>query len=408
MATVSFHYVATGPDGATVRGRLDAADRAAALAALDRMGLAARTISGGAGGSIASLLSLELGGTGVPAAALTAFTREMALLLEARVGLARALDLMSAEAGGEFARLPLADLLRRVEGGESLADAMAAHPGVFRPDYLGIVRVGQASGTLASAMDDLAQMLERRAAQRSRLIGALTYPAVLLLASVGTIAVLVQVVLPSFAPLFSRAGIDLPWSTRVVLASADVAPSVGAALLLLLVLAVLGWIAAGRDPASRRTRDRWVLSVPVIGPVLLLDALAAAMRALGIMTRGGLLMRPALAIASDGTRNAAVAALLADMAEALERGERLSDTLRAAPIVPPALPRLVRVGEESGELGGTFLHLANLLDAKLRQRIDRGTAMITPALTLGVGGIIAFVLVAVMSALLGANELVVS
>ena len=408
MATNSFHYVATQAGGATVRGRLDAPDRAAALAMLDRMGLQARTVSGGAGGIVSSLLSLELGGSGVSAAALAAFTRELALLLGARIGLARALELMAQEASREFARLPLADLLSRVERGESLAGAMAAHPAVFRPDYLGIVRVGQASGTLAAAMTDIAQMLEKRAAQRSRLIGALTYPAVLLFASVGTIGVLLNVVLPSFAPLFSRAGIELPWATRVMMTAADMAPAIGGAAALLVSVVTVAWIVAGQDPANRRRRDRWILSVPLLGPVLLLDALASAMRALAIMARGGLLMRPALGIASGGTRNAAVAALLAEMAEALERGERLSDVLRAEPIVPRAVPRLVRVGEESGELGVTFLHLADLLDTKLRQRIDRGTAVITPALTMIVGGIIAFVLVAVMSALLGVNELVVS
>jgi general secretion pathway protein F len=404
----SFHYVASGPGNAARRGRIDAADRAAALAELDRMGLDARTLSSGPAGSIGSLLSLELGSSGVAPGALRSFTRELALLLDARIGLARALSLLVEESSREFARLPLVDLLRRVEIGESLADAMAAHPRIFQPDYLGIVRVGQASGTLGTAMGDIAHMLERRAAQRSRLLGALTYPAVLLLASVGTIAVLVQVVLPSFAPLFERAGLELPWTTRVVLAFADAAPAMGVAAIVTIVVAVLAWIAAGRDPASRRARDRRVLFVPVIGPVLQLDALSSAMRALGIMTRGGLLLRSALAIASGGTRNAAIAGLLADMADALERGERLSDRLRAAPEVPAAVPRLVRVGEESGELSATFLHLADLLDAKLRQRIDRGTALITPALTLVVGGVIAFVLIAVMSALLGANELVVA
>jgi len=391
-----------------VRGRIEAVDRRAALAALDRMGLEARTLARGPAGSMAVLLSSDLGGRRANGNALRAFTREMALLLGARIGLASALEMLIEEGGSEFARLPLPDLLRRVQSGESLADAMDAHPNIFGPDYVGIVRVGQASGTLPSAVADLAQMLERRAAYRGRLVNAITYPAILMLASVGTIAVLVQVVLPSFAPLFKRSGVELPWTTRAVLAAADHAPTIGMIAAAVLIIGTAAWMVAGQDPAQRLARDRLALRLPGVGPVMLLDALASALRSLGIMTGGGLLLRPALAIARDGTRNAAMAAMLDDLAEALERGQRLSDALRREPLVPAAVPRLVRVGEESGELGKALIHLADLLDAKLSQRLERVTALLTPILTFVVGGIIAFVLIAVMGALLGANELVVA
>lgn len=404
----SFHYLATGPARTMVRGRIDAADRTAALAALDRMGLETRTLARGPTGSMSALLASDLGGGRANGAALRAFTREMALLLGARIGLAAALDMLIDEGGREFARLPLSDLLRRVQSGESLADAMIAHPSLFGPDYVGIVRVGQASGTLPAAMADLARMLERRAAYRGRLMGALTYPAILLLASIGTIAVLVQVVLPSFAPLFARSGIELPWTTRAVLAAADKAPLIAACLAAIVAIGVAIWVVAGQDADQRLARDGLALRLPGIGPVLLLNGLTSALRSLGIMTNGGLLLRPALAIARDGTRNAAIAAMLDRLADALERGQRLSDALRHEKLVPAAVPRLVRVGEESGELGNALTHLADLLDAKLGQRLDRVTALLTPLLTLFVGGIIAFVLIAVMGALLGANQLVVA
>lgn len=404
----SFHYLATGPARTMVRGHIEAADRTAALAALDRMGLEARTLARGRSGSLAALLASDLGGKRANGAALRAFTREMALLLGARIGLAAALDMLIEEGDKEFARLPLADLVRRVQTGESFADAMTAHPNLFGPDYVGIVRVGQASGTLPAAMADLAQMLERRAAYRGRLLSALTYPAILLLASIGTIAVLVQVVLPSFAPLFARSGVELPWTTQTVLAAAERAPTIAMTAAVIITIGVAAWMIAGQDSGQRLARDRLALRLPGIGPVLLLSALASALRSLGIMTGGGLLLRPALAIARDGTRNAAMAAMLDALAEALERGERLSDALRRETLIPAAVPRLVRVGEESGELGGALIHLADLLDAKLGQRLERMTALLTPLLTLLVGGIIAFVLIAVMGALLGANQLVVS
>ncbi len=401
----AYRYLAIAPGGGVVRGRLEAADRVAALAALDRLGLEARTLGEGAGATLSAFLSADLGGSRVPAAALTAFTREMALLLRARIGLAPALAMLVADGGREFARLPLADLLRRVEDGASLSDAMAAHPAVFAPDYLGIVRVGQASGALADAVTDLARILEQRAAARGRIAGALAYPAILLAASIGTVAVLVTLVLPSFAPLFQRAGIELPWTTRLVLAAADRAPAIGMTLALIAGLAFVAWVAGGRTVARRTARDRAMLRLPLIGPLLMLDGLTKALRALGIMVKGGLLLRPALAIAAGGARNAAMAALLIDLGASLERGERLSDGLRQEPGVPAVVPRLVRVGEEGGDLAASLLHLAELLDAKLQQRLQRATALIAPILTMLIGGLIALVLIAVMSALLGANEL---
>src|SRR5438132_4817781 len=257
----SFRWSAVDGGGDVVRGVMEAPDRAIVVERLQRQGqIVLRADPADRRRGLGELLQIDFGGArGIDKAALGEVTRELAIMLAAGQDLDRALRFVADNTQSARARAVLANVRDKVRSGSPLAAALASEPRSFSKLYVGLVRAGEAGGTLPATLDRLATLLERERSLSANLRSAMIYPALLIVAAIGSIVLLLDYVLPQFAPIFEQAGAQLPTATRALMTLGTI---VGAAAPWLLLIALAGGLIARQlllRPAYRLTVDRLLL-----------------------------------------------------------------------------------------------------------------------------------------------------
>ena len=404
MAT--FHYKAVTQSGEIVEGELEGADKAAVIERLHRQGHTPIRADELRGGASASLLTRPLfGGGGIGRRQVMLFTREMATLLGAGLTLERALEILVGLDGDAAVQRLITRLLEAIRGGATFADALAGQGRAFPPYYISMVRAGETGGALEVVLERLGDLLERAQSLRESVRSALIYPILILVLAGGAIAVLLTVVLPEFEPFFDDAGAALPLSTRIVIAVAAAIETywwAGLLGVLLLFLLLRSWLA---NPSSRRRWDAMVLRLPLLGDLTAKAEAARFSRTLGTLIANGVPMLSALTIVKDTLVNSATAAAIGEIGGRLQEGHGLAGPLAEVPRFPPLAAQLVRVGEETGRLEDMLVKVADIFDAEVRRAVDRALALLVPALTLALGGLIALIIVSILGAMFSVYEL---
>lgn len=396
-----FSYRALTDQGEAVTGEIEASDARSAIARLQEGGLipiaaepmAARTASG------TGLLARGL------KKAVTEFTREFATLLGAGQTVEGTLAMLVDATEHRRLRRTLAEVLDAVRGGKPLSEAMAADPAAFPRLYVSMIRAGEASGRLEQVTAELALLRERAEALQRRLSSAMIYPAVLLVASLGSLAILLTVVVPKFAPLFASAGEALPASTRLVLASADLMTEQGPWLLLGLLVLLLAIRQLMARPALRSAFDRWLLGAPLLGRLARERVSAQAMRGLATLMAGGLDLPQALSMVRDMMANHAARDAFEEVVAGVRQGRTLSACLAEADILAPLALKMLRVGEESGRLAAVAAHLADSLEERVATRLTRLVAVIEPAMVIVLGLLVGGIVTSILTAVISINDL---
>lgn len=390
-----FAYHAVDRAGRRVRGTEDAVAPAALTRALESRGLFVVDLADGPPAAPARA-------NGATRLGVLEVTRALAALLPAGMPLARALAAAGNVAGGSVGDV-LADVRTRVERGDALHAALAAHPGTFPPLYVGLVRAGERSGTLAESFARLGRQLEREEQLRARLVSAAIYP--LLLALVGVVAVLVLLlfVLPRFAELLTGAGAALPRSTQLLLALAAGARAWWPALLAVPALAMVAAAWTRTTERGRRTLSATLLAVPVVGTFRRTLLGARVARLTGTLLGGG---APLLAALGDTGQSVADPVARDEMERVRARvreGVTLSRAIAEGSLFPALLAQLVAVGEEAGRLEEFLLKAADILDERTERLTTRLVALLEPAMIVGFGGIVGFVALSLLQAIYGIN-----
>lgn len=395
-----FTYSALTPAGELREGRMEARDARAVLRHLETQGL----LPVEAKPVIASGSRFRLSpGAGAEARDLAVAMREMVLLIGAGQTVEQALRLLATEAGPPRLRPRLEQVLERLRGGGSLAEAMTAAGG-FPPLALAMVKAGEAGGTLDVTLANLADLLERALKLREQIQSALMYPMVLLIAAVGSLLLLLTQVVPQFAPMLKQGGKALPASTSLVLAASDALLAHGTALM---IVALVSVVAA--PLILRRLPPGWwegaVLKTPGIGELVAMAATARLCRTLGTLLKGGVPLPTALGLASEvaGLRSLSRAALA--MRAGAAEGRGLAASLPPDSPMPPLAIQLLKVGEESGRIEEILNHLAGLFDAKVELTLKRVLAVFEPACILLLAVLVGGIVVSILSAVMSINEL---
>ena len=352
-------------------------------------------------------LSSDITSRRVRAQDIALMTREFATLMAAGVALDRALAILVGLAGKPALCAVLADVRQRVEGGASIADALASRGDAFPPFYVNMIRAGEASGQLGVVLDRLAEFLERARELSATVRSALVYPAVLVAMAGLSLVIVLTVVLPEFEPVFAEAGRDLPTATQVVRVFGRLTRDYWWAVV---AGALAAWALIRRDLAAADGRARWhglVLRLPVIGPLRRKIAFARFARMLGTLLANGVGVLQALALARDVTGNEVIARAVTEVAVAVREGGGLAGPMARAQVFPRLGTDLIGVGEESGHLEDMLLKAADIFDAEVKQSIDRAVALLVPVLTIGLGALIAAIIGSVLVAILSVNELAI-
>jgi len=405
----SFRWSAINGGGDVARGVMEAPDRSAVVERLQRQGqIVLRADPADGRGGWAELLQIELGRTrGLDKAALGELTRELAIMLAAGQDLDRALRFVVENTRNARARAVLGNVRDKVRGGSSLAAALAGEPRSFSKLYIGLVRAGEAGGTLPATLDRLATLLERERSLSANLRSAMIYPALLIVAAIGSIVLLLDYVLPQFAPIFEQAGAQLPAATRALMTLGTV---VGVATPWLLVALLAGGFIARQlllRPAYRLRLDRLLLRLPIVGGLMRETLAARLTRTLGSLLQNGVPLIAALGIAKDALGNLAAAAAVEAAAIGAKGGAGLARPLAAAGLFPVRTIHLLQLGEEAAQLATMALKAADIHDEQARLMVQRLVALAVPMITIVMGLAVAGIVSALLTAMLSLNDLAV-
>ena len=330
---------------------------------------------------------------------------ELSTMLDAGQDLDRALRYVQEMAPKRRVARVAAALRDAVRDGSPLSVAFGRQPDSFDRMQVGLVRAGEAGGKLAASLSRLAELLAKQRSLAANVTSALVYPGLLLVAAVGSVALLLTQVLPQFVPLFEQSGAALPASTQFLIDTSEAATRHGAKALLALALALLGLRSLLRRPGPRRWLDRQLLRVPVLGPLLREILAARFTRVLGTLLVNGVALITALGVVRDAVGNlAAIAAI--DRATASARGgDGLAQPLAEAGIFPARTIHLLRLGEENARLGPMALRAAEIHEERTRQAMQRLLSVLVPGITLLMGAMVAGIVMSMMTAMLGLNDL---
>ena len=411
-----FTYQAKSRDGQTRTGTVDAPDRRGALAAVGRLGLLPIRVEAGAARPAAANASrarsprskggLRLTRPGAMSAReRLLFTSELADLLEGGMTLGAALGAIARRGGGGGPEEIVAKLRDSIVEGSSFSDALARFPKAFSPVYVNMIRAGEASGALADVLRRLIEHDERAAAMRSKITSAMVYPAIVLCMGVGVAIFAMTYILPKFQTVFDQMGPEgLPPLTKALLGTSDWVKANW-----LFVLAAIGAAAFGfrRWTATERGRMAWdgfKLRAPLVKGIVASATYANFASTLESLMRNGVPVLRALELTAQTVGNAVVGAELRKARDRVTDGTTISGPLEQGGVFPPTVIDLVSIGERTGDMPAALAHVAKRYESELSKNILVFTTALEPIMICAVAGIIGFIAVSIMQAVLSVTS----
>jgi general secretion pathway protein F len=332
---------------------------------------------------------------------LTLFTRQLAVMHQAGLSLPRALEFHARSGKREINRVA-AMLCAQLENGHKFSRALSMRDDVFSSVYVGLVEVAEGTGELRATLLKLADLLERQHAMRQRIVAQLTYPGILLAVSLLAVAGFVLFVLPLMTPMFASMKMQLPWLTRVVV---GVAAFVRAPLTVVVALAVLG-VGLGQFVALRRQASRWeafkrrfdklVLALPLLGPTVQKIVAARILQVMAAQLQGGMYTGQVLDRTARVAGNSAIADRIRAASLDVKAGDPLSTALARQDILPEGALQMMRAGEESSRLDELLQRAGLIYEDEVDLALLNMTLILEPVILLGLGLVVALVVVAAM------------
>jgi general secretion pathway protein F len=401
----SFHYRALTANGELTSGTISAASIAEVARRLEARGLF--YVDDGAGEERRAASRSSIGFLNRPTPEdVTIFTRDLALLLKAGARINDALDLLSDDI--DLGRLrPVVTTMRNgVLAGESFTEAISRHPTLFPPLYVALVRVGEASGTLDHILEVLAEERSRSEALHRRLMDALRYPAFVLFAAGCVLTFFLFFVLPNFASVLRDFGAKLDSTVLTFIALSDfvIAHTTGLAIALLAIITV-AWLGL-RRPRVRAALMQGISKLPLARSVMTFHRTALFCRNLSVLLGSGVNLSPALRILADMMGSTGYGAAWAQTVERVRHGTKLSDALADSAVLPAMAVRMLRLGDETGQLPMIAGRVAEFYEAKLQRSLDRLVGIAGPAAIIVISLVVGGLIVSVMTALLSVSQII--
>jgi len=398
----TFTYKAMDPQLRFITGEIEASDLREVGRELEKLGYTVLDTASGKnrerGGSSFFTFRRPVGRKEI-----TVFLRELSLVLRAGLTLDDALLLLAGEEAAGLASV-VRDLRAAITAGASLGDALQHYPRLFGPDLVAMVRVAEATGNLDGVLEAVGEERARTERLLDKVSGALRYPAVLLVVASCVLVFFLVYVVPQFASVLRDFGQAPNGFVGGVLATSDFFVAHGATMAMVLAVAVAAVIFALRFPRTRIAMQRRINRLPGLRGILELRRTVMFCSSFSTLLANGVTLTAALRVLVD--LPGAHAAGLDSVVENVRRGGRLVDALAHIHYVPPLAIKMLRVGEESGELATVARRTAEFYEAKLSDRLDRLAGIVGPVAIVAIAGIVGTLIVSILSALLSVNQLV--
>lgn len=307
------------------------------------------------------------------------FTRQLCTMLQSGIAIVQALDMVGHSSKKPKLKELILDIKKDLEGGTRLADALSKHHYHFDDLYCSLVRAGEEAGVLEVLLNKVAIYLEKAESIKSKIKKAMIYPAVVLLVAFVATAFMMIFVIPQFESLFQGFGADLPAFTRLILDISEVFVNYWWLIFGAIIIPIVAFIQLKkRSPKFNQLIDRWLLKVPLFGPIIALAANARFARTLSTMFDGGIPLVDAMASVAGATGNYVYEKAVMEMRDAVSVGQQLNFAMRQSNLFPDMVIQMVAIGEEAGSLGSMLAKVADFYEEELDATIAALTTLIEP------------------------------
>jgi general secretion pathway protein F len=328
-------------------------------------------------------------------------TRQFATLQQAHVPLDECLKALTEQVENVVLRNTLSGLKDAVSEGKGLGEAMSAYPTIFNRLYVNMVKAGESSGSLGLVLQRLSDFIEYQVAVRGRILSAMTYPLVMIVASMGIIVFLFVSVVPKLEKVFTSLKVGLPWYSKALIGMSKLLQAKW--YLFILAAAVIFFLARAwyNSESGRRTVDTLSLKLPIFGPVVIRLNVSKFTKTLSTLLSSGVPIITSLEITRNIISNQIISQVIEDAKKGVQEGEPLWTAIERSRRFPPLVTHMIRTGEKTGELEQMLKHVAEAYDAEVERKIDAMISLVEPLMIIVMAGIIVVVVLAMLVPMLG-------
>jgi general secretion pathway protein F len=405
----AFSYKATDAYGKILKGTLEAADEREVVAKLQAMNCIPIRIERGSGMggkfSFSGTFHVPNPFKRITQRDVLFFTQDLHALLEAGLAMDKALSILIDVSENDKFKEVVAGILKSIEGGSSLSEALTNYPKVFSTLYINMTRAGETGGVLPAVLDRLSLFLEISQDLRDYVVSAMVYPLFLVFVGGVSIIIMLTFVIPKFSVIFADMGQAMPLSTKILLGLSNglrnywwlIAGFIAAAAVL-----IQRYI---KTPAGRMKADRIKISSPVIGKLVRSIEVARFSRTLGTLIKSGVPILMALQLVREIVTNQIIAGSLQIVYDRVKEGDSLSSPLIHEGIFPPLAVQMISVGEETGKLDQMLLRVAENYEKTVRNMIKRFVNLLEPVMILTMGLMVGFIVISMLLAVFSMNDI---
>lgn len=327
------------------------------------------------------------------------FSRQLALLLESGSDVAGSLELLQAQVTNRNFKRIIGEIVSDIRAGILLSQAMKKHPRAFPPVYHRLVAIGERTGNLETVLRRAADYMERIVITQKNVRNALMYPAIVFLVAIVVIVVMFTYIFPAFSDLYRAFDVQLPALTRAFIAASDWLQANGLYLLLGIVAAIVVGYIYIRTPRGKYQWGKLMFALPRIGRINLLNELSRCCRSIALLYGSGLPLPEIISLVTDSTTNKKMQESLTNVRQGMIAGEGFSAPMRMDKLFLPLMVQMAAVGEATGNLDATLTAAAEAYEAEADDKTKSTIALITPAMTLIIGVIVALLALTLFSTL---------
>ena len=369
--------------GAVQEGMLVAESKEAAIAALRKQQIIVTAVS-----EKGKEFALPKMGGGISSKEIAIFTRQFSVMIDAGLPLVQCLEILGSQQDNRTFQKILFSVRQSVESGLTLADSLRKHPSAFDDLYCNMVAAGEAGGILDTILQRLSQYIEKIVKLRSAVRSAMVYPVAVILIAVGVVWVILWKVIPTFATLFEGLGASLPLPTRITIALSNFIGAWWWLIFLSIGLTAFLLNRFYKTQSGRRTIDRLLLKMPVLGTVLRKIAVARFCRTLGTLVSSGVPILEGLEITAKTSGNAIVEDAIMATRASVEEGKTICEPLKHTDVFPPMVVQMVAVGEQTGALETMLSKVADFYEDEVDEATANLLALLEPIMIMFLGGVI--------------------
>ncbi|MDZ7697432.1 MAG: type II secretion system F family protein [Deltaproteobacteria bacterium] len=380
-----YNWVAETRKGRTIKGEVEAKDEKTAQLQLKRRNLEVKRIKEKPKDLFENVSFLQ---PKVKKKDLVIFTRQFSTMIDAGLPLVQGLTILADQTENKTFRNILKEVVRDVEGGASLAEALGKHPKVFSDLYVNLVAAGEVGGILDTILQRLANYIEKAEKLKARIKSAMTYPIIVVAIAIIVIAVILVFVIPVFEEMFADFGSALPLPTQIVVNASRFVKGNVHYMIGGLILLVALFRFYRKSKSGRKTTDSLALNLPVFGPLLKKVAVANFTRTLGTMISSGVPIMNALDIVAKTSGNVILEEVILEVREGISEGQPIAEPLSENEIFPSMVIQMIAVGEATGALDAMLEKIADFYDDEVDAAVETLTSMLEPLLMVFLGGAI--------------------